>query len=65
LQHGKVYEVSIEFSLLTKLKKNCRKRKQRGGEGKMSKKERERLDTTINVKKINKNKPVTVSLHSL
>jgi hypothetical protein len=33
------------------LKKNCRKRKQRGGEGEISKKERERLDTTINVKK--------------
>jgi hypothetical protein len=42
----------IEFSLLTKFgeKKNCRKRKQRGGEGKMSKKERERLDTTTKVK---------------
>jgi hypothetical protein len=43
------------------LKKNCRKRKQRRGESKMSKKEKERLDTTI---KKNNKKPLTVSLLS-
>jgi len=42
--------VSIEFSLVTKFEEKLQEEK---GEGKMSKKERERLDTTINVKKKN------------